>query len=580
MGCPEKRLTGSLGVLVVACAAGGTDEGWDGSVRSALVGIPCSSHSECRAEDPCTVAMCLAGTCRGHRVPGCCWAPENDPTTGLSWDAPDLAQDYADAQCDRNDACAFPASCDLATNTCRILAPWGILCGGDEECDDGDPCTRDACVCGACEHRSEPGCCSSDGDCDDGLSCTVDACVLGECRWLALPGADCCQKDTDCPDDGRPCTAEACILDPVLGIRVCRHPLQPPCVAPVPFVEEFHGAATFEGLGWEVLDDGQDASQNWSLPGSGALGLDPQVLFTGDPATTPLKTVLASPVLEGLAPVMTLQWRMVYEHASPGQPVTLRTVAAGDGDLGHGAVLWSRTLDRDLEYRLLSVPIWWPTGWSPTIRIGFMVWASSSQPVASWQIDRVVVAPGVPNELRKAQLWRCLNPTCSNINVSPNTMVAEAFGAYPDIVMTPDEHYRYQACYKDLDGGGYQYFGFPHVAVDTGGPLDQPAFVTPVAFNGQNSCSANAASVVSVCGSAEARFLCQVDINPKNDAKFVGAYRIGIRAFDHWDANGLHQASLESLNEAVITVLPPPARPVRRLPPTNRAFKGNTSSRR
>jgi hypothetical protein len=47
------------------------------------------------------------------------------------------------------------------------------------DCDDGDPCTIDTCVDGACIHTPM--------DCDDGDPCTIDTCVDGACVHTPIP---------------------------------------------------------------------------------------------------------------------------------------------------------------------------------------------------------------------------------------------------------------------------------------------------------------------------------------------------------------------------------------------------------
>jgi hypothetical protein len=60
------------------------------------------------------------------------------------------------------------------------------------ECDDGDACTIDDCVDGACS--------SSPLLCDDEDACTIDACVAGSCQNATL----------DC-DDAADCTTDSCV---------------------------------------------------------------------------------------------------------------------------------------------------------------------------------------------------------------------------------------------------------------------------------------------------------------------------------------------------------------------------------
>jgi hypothetical protein len=79
---------------------------------------------------------------------------------------------------------------------------WAVAvnppCTQPSECDDGDPCTAEACVDGACTFPPLP--------CDDGDACTIDGCADGTCVFTPL----------GC-DDGLDCTADGC-LD-----GVCQH---------------------------------------------------------------------------------------------------------------------------------------------------------------------------------------------------------------------------------------------------------------------------------------------------------------------------------------------------------------------
>src|SRR5436309_1148569 len=53
-------------------------------------------------------------------------------------------------------------------NVCTSAPAALCLCGGDDDCDDGNPCTVDGCGLGLCAHTPTPtatGCCSGAGDC-------------------------------------------------------------------------------------------------------------------------------------------------------------------------------------------------------------------------------------------------------------------------------------------------------------------------------------------------------------------------------------------------------------------------------
>ncbi len=98
-------------------------------------------------------------------------------------------------------------------------------CVFDADCHDGDPCTDDDCIIGACANTPfdcPPGqscnpatgaCaptaeCEADADCDDGENCTDDACV----------GEQCVNTSRNCNDDVE-CTNDSCDS----GTGDCQH---------------------------------------------------------------------------------------------------------------------------------------------------------------------------------------------------------------------------------------------------------------------------------------------------------------------------------------------------------------------
>ncbi len=114
------------------------------------------------------------------------------------------------------------------------------FCKVDLACDDGDPCTSDACTDGQCAHAPASGASCDDGDgctgkdvCTKGLCAGVptvcddgDACTLGE-SCLAISGTGVCVAGTPktC-DDGLPCTADSC--DTLTG--ACKSTPVPGCL--------------------------------------------------------------------------------------------------------------------------------------------------------------------------------------------------------------------------------------------------------------------------------------------------------------------------------------------------------------
>jgi hypothetical protein len=95
-----------------------------------------------------------------------------------------------------------PVACDDG-NPCTADACSGPVCTNDPvpegtSCDDGDPATtQDACFAGICSGVVPD--CVSDFECDDGNSCTRDRCELGVCVSTAEGNGTAC-------DDGRFCT--------------------------------------------------------------------------------------------------------------------------------------------------------------------------------------------------------------------------------------------------------------------------------------------------------------------------------------------------------------------------------------
>jgi hypothetical protein len=97
-----------------------------------------------------------------------------------------------------------------------------VECENDQDCEDGNLCTHNACSGGRCSLTYD--------DCDDGNPCTIDdcnptegcvtdpvrcdandACLIGEC----VPATGVCDFTEVTCDDADPCTADAC--DPELG---------------------------------------------------------------------------------------------------------------------------------------------------------------------------------------------------------------------------------------------------------------------------------------------------------------------------------------------------------------------------
>lgn len=110
-----------------------------------------------------------------------------------------------------------------------------LLCLSGAQCDDGQACTIDLCVAGACVHGPNLGCCEQASDCDQEAACSLVSCVANSCVQTPIVGcgedptdtapdsgaseADAggdllgvlCASDAQC-EDGDPCTDDICLL--------------------------------------------------------------------------------------------------------------------------------------------------------------------------------------------------------------------------------------------------------------------------------------------------------------------------------------------------------------------------------
>ncbi len=234
-------------------------------VACVLDGAACGFASECRG------GYCLGGSCAsGCQTTGegclvCAgWAgsgdADHDGVADRCDDCPGFA-DTADADHDGVpdgcDNCALAANVaqadadhDDVGDACDRCADADDRLDADHDgvpdacegcttalgpgCDDGDPCTTDACALGTCTHVAHSdGCDDGDGctsgdrctggvcagtanGCDDANGCTTDACVSGACRHAPIFSGTC--SDGDPCTIGDYCLAGTCLT---LGVLVC-----------------------------------------------------------------------------------------------------------------------------------------------------------------------------------------------------------------------------------------------------------------------------------------------------------------------------------------------------------------------
>ena len=181
----------------------------------------------CNDNDPCTLGdACDMGVCKGTGADSC--DDENPCTLDECIEGAGCQhQPQSEGQCDDNDPCTLVDVCldgectgtvadDCADDdvcTSDSCVPFvGCIYGANDGngCDDKDACTvTDICQQGECVGSGVPAC-------DDGNPCTNDACVSpGGCQWQAV--VPCCgDGKTDPPeecDDGNTASNDGCDAD-------------------------------------------------------------------------------------------------------------------------------------------------------------------------------------------------------------------------------------------------------------------------------------------------------------------------------------------------------------------------------
>ncbi len=192
----------------------------------------CATNGDCDDGVVCTDDTCVGGTCQfppnDANCPDdglfCDGAEDCDAVQGcVSTGNPCAVGEFCNEGTDTCDDCATNGDCDdgvdCTDDTCvggacqfppndANCPDNGLFCDGDEGCDavqdcvhTGDPCPPEL-VCNegtdACDE------CTLDAQCDDGNACTADACVAGACQADPLPDGTSC-------NDGDPNTCfDAC----------------------------------------------------------------------------------------------------------------------------------------------------------------------------------------------------------------------------------------------------------------------------------------------------------------------------------------------------------------------------------
>ena len=151
-------------------------------------GASCGDGDKCAGEPTCQAGVCDAGEPAACDDGNDCTDDSCDPALGCLF-SPNKSP------CDDGDVCTEGDGCDGKTGKCAAGTPVDPAV----KCDDGNPCTDDAC-------DPVDGCLNTpnDASCDDGDVCTADdKCADGKCAGDGNGGCD----------DGNPCTDDVCNPD-------------------------------------------------------------------------------------------------------------------------------------------------------------------------------------------------------------------------------------------------------------------------------------------------------------------------------------------------------------------------------
>jgi hypothetical protein len=116
-------------------------------------------------------------------------------------------------------------------------------CTSAAQCNDGNPCTQDACSSGVCQNNPV----ANGTVCpDDGNVCTNDACNAGSCTHP--------NNTSSCPDDGNTCTGDVC------SGGVCTHPDNGSCQGQLPCASFCSSPIVFTGPNYNSGNLGAQAT--------------------------------------------------------------------------------------------------------------------------------------------------------------------------------------------------------------------------------------------------------------------------------------------------------------------------------
>ena len=151
----------------------------------------CVDASACTLGDTCKGGACQSGTTITCNDKNPCTDDKCDSVSGICKHA------FNTVACSNGTACTTDAKC--TQGLCKGVQIENC-CKFNENCDDANPCTIDACTTKkACSYQQIDGLA-----CEDGSKCSIDdVCSKGGCQGGSALGCD----------DGKSCTADYCLAD-------------------------------------------------------------------------------------------------------------------------------------------------------------------------------------------------------------------------------------------------------------------------------------------------------------------------------------------------------------------------------
>ena len=281
----------------------------------------CISDNDCIDGNKCTVDVCGASNlCHHNPVDGCC----ND-----SGDCDDAAPCTVDSCVDNGCVNEQLAECCKPGDTQAALIG---ACGPDP--DGAATCFVWECTDqGQCNLLQNATCCTKDTDCDDGDPCSIDACTAANtCKHIqSQEGGTCCIIDEDCLDeDGKSCTEPICDagICTELKINGCSEPVEPPMQG-----------GPIGGLEEDDWDPGSEPGPCWKTDNQGVLGPDAYARCLGNYGKVGAGAILSGP---GFNPsghdYVSVQFNMAWDNGSGDHTVTV-LVTNKEGDYESAEIL-------------------------------------------------------------------------------------------------------------------------------------------------------------------------------------------------------------------------------------------------